>query len=344
MMLRTLRTGLVFVGLTLLLASGCSRKIRQYTPGIVYKPNETVVRVDGQRMTWEQMDKRARNYLKEEVDAKTLFIPPGSEEKALEFFRRKALTLFVNKTAMIEEAKRRGIVISPADRQKFVTEMEGLLKERGIATSLEDFFKKSPLGEKETRREFEDGLLVDKLIQEAVRSKITVTEADREALTSEIISKRRDAKQKADDLRAQLLQKGADFAALIKESTKGDDKRIAGNDLTEITRGRLGDKQIEDAVFGQKINEIGPILDTARGYTIIRVSARTAAKAAVGTTPATPESAHASFISVRTPPMLKGKDMDRVIQERKFSKELANLIKSLHAKAKIETIYKDLVF
>ena len=343
MKLRNLRTGLLFAGLALLLASGCSRKIREYKPGLVYQPNEPVVRVDGQKMTYDQMEKRARNYLKDEVDSKTLFVPQGGEDRALEFFRRKALTLFVNKTVMLEEAKHRGIEVTPADRQKFVTEMEGVLKDRHIAPSLDEFFKKAPLGEKDTRREFEDGLLVDKFIQETVRSKIVVTDPDREALTTEIISKRKEAKQRADDLRAQLL-KGADFATLAKDSSKGDDKRVIGGDLGEVTRGKLGDKQLEDAVFGQKVNEVGPVLDTSRGYILIRVTARTAGKTATASAPAVPESVHASFLNIRTPPMLKEKDMDRVIQSRKFDKQLGDLLKSLRAKAKIETIYKDLVF
>ena len=343
MMLRNLRSGLLFAGLALILVSGCSRKIREYTPGIVYEPNETVLRVSGQKMTWDQVDKRAHYYLKDEIDNKTLFIPQGGEEKALEFFRRKAMTIFVNKTLMLEDAKKRGIEVTPADRQKFITEMEGMLKERRIASSLEEFFKKAPLGEKETRHEFEDGLVVDKLIQEAVKSKITVTEADREALTTEIIAKRRDPNQKADELHTQLL-KGADFATVLKDASKDAEKRIVGGDMGEVARGRLGDKQIEDALFSQKANENGPVLDTSRGYLIIRVASHTAAKAAAGATPAIPESVHASYINVRTPPMLKGKDMDRVVQARKFDKNLADLLKSLRAKAKVETIYKDLAF
>ncbi|MEI8243222.1 MAG: peptidylprolyl isomerase [bacterium] len=343
MMLRSVRTGLLFAGLTLLLVSGCSRKIKEFQPGVVYKPTDTVARVDGQKMTWDQAEKRARNYLKEEVDSKRLFIPQGGEEKAMEFFRRKALTLFVNKTIMVAEAKRRGIAVTPADRQKFVTEMETLLKDRNIAPSLEEFFKKSPLGEKETRREFEDGLLVDKFIQEAVRNKITVADKDREALVTEIIAKRREAKLKADELRAQLAKSG-DFAAMVKDCMKGEDKRVVGGDLGDVVRGRLGDKLVEDAVFSQKINENGPVLDTVRGYMLIRVTARTAAKPAAGATPAVPETVRASFINVRTLPLLKGKELDRMIQERKFSKDMMDLLKSLQSKAKIETIYKNLSF
>ena len=342
MMLRTLRAGLLFAGLALLLTSGCTRKIKPYTPGMVYKANDIAARVDGYTMTWDQMEKRAHKYLKEEVDSKTLLVPPGGEEKALEFFRRKALTLFVNKTVMFEDAKRRGIAVSPSDRQKSVTDAENFMKKHNIASSLDDYFKKSPLGEKEMRREFEDGLLVDKFLRQTVSDKIVVTDADRDALANEIIASRKDAKTKADSLRAQLL-KGVDLNALV-EKEKTNDNRIIGGDLGDVTRGRLGDKQVEDAIFSQKINEVGPVLDTVRGYLLLRVTAHTAAKPAAGATSAVPESVHVSFINVRTPPMLKSKDMDRVIQSRKFDKDLKDLLKSLCAKAQIETIYKELVF
>jgi parvulin-like peptidyl-prolyl isomerase len=343
MTLRVLRAGLLLTGLSLLLAAGCSRKIREYKPGVTYKPDDVVARVDSQRMSWDQMDKRARNFLKEEVDAKKLFIPAGGEEEALGFFRRKALTLFVNKTVMLKEAKRRGIEISTADRKKFIAEVEGVLKERGLAQSLDEFFRKSPLGEKETRREFEDGLYVDRLIQDAVRSKIVVTEDDRKTLITEISAKRREARAKAEELRLQLV-KGADFATLARENTRADDKRVIGGDMGEIQRGRFGDKQVEDQLFAQKLNEIGPVVESARAFLVLKVTSRAPAKPAVGATPAVPESVRASYLSVRTLPILNGKDLDRVLQARKFDKDLADLLKNARAKSKIETIYTDLRF
>ncbi len=341
MTLPLLRPCLLLMTLTMLLASGCDQKIKESKPGVVYKPNDIAVRVNGQKLTWDQMEKRARNYLKDETEAKTLYIPPGGEEKAMEFFRHKAITLFVNKTVLMDEANRRGLKVSAADRQKFVREMEGLLKERGMASSLDEFFQKSPLGEKETRREFEDGLLVDKLIQQGIRDTIVVVDKDREELTTEIIAKRKDARQKADALRAQLL-KGADYALLSKEIASSEDKRLASGDLGELTRDKISDKQIADALFSQKVNEIGPVLETGRGYLLLRVTARTPAKGTAGAAGATPESVRASFISVRTPPLMKSKEMERVLQERKFNKTMSDLLLSLRSKAKIETIYKDL--
>jgi parvulin-like peptidyl-prolyl isomerase len=336
-----MRSSLLLAGLLvapLLLPTGCSPKIKEYQPGVVYQPTDIAARVNGQKLSWDQVEKRARNYLKDEVEARTLYIPPGGEEKAMDFFRRKAITLFVNKTVLMGEAKRRGLTVSSADRQKFVREMEGLLKERNMASSLDDFFQKSPLGEKETRREFEDGLLIDKLIQQGVRDTIKIEEKDRDDLATELIAKRKESRKIADDLRAQLV-KGADFTKLSQEAARGTDKRVSSGDLGEITRGKLGDKQIEDALFSQKVNEIGPVLDTSRGYLLLHVSARTPAKGS------TPESVRASFLSIRTPPLLKGKEeIDRVVKERKFSTTMSDLLQALRQKAKIETIYKDLVF
>ena len=310
--------------------------IRECKPGVVYATNDIVARVDGRTLTWDQMEKRARNYLKDEVDARALNIPSGGEEKALAFFRRKAVTLFVNKEVMLAEARRRGLGVSATAREKFVSEMEGLIQARNLASSLEDFFQKSPLGPDETRREFEDGLVVDRLIQTAVREKVTVTDADREALAVEIIAKRREAKEKADALRAQLV-KGDDFTALA-ENEKREDKRIMTGDLGTVTRGQLSDKVVEEAVFGQDIGEIGPVLNTARGCMIIRVRARAEA------TPELLATARASFILVRMPPDLKEKETEQVIQARKFDKELQAFLASLRAKARIETIFKDLQF
>ena len=47
---------------------------------------------------------------------------------------------------------------------------------------------------------------------------------------------------------------------------------------------------------------------------------------------------------VRMPPDLKEKETQQVIQARKFDKELQAFLASLRAKARIETIFKDLQF
>jgi parvulin-like peptidyl-prolyl isomerase len=342
MTIRSFHAALLMTALFLAMATGCSRKLEPEKPGAKHRSNDVVARVDHHKMVWSELEKRAQSYLKDELDSKTTVIPPGREDEALQFFRRKAVMLYINKTLMYNEAKRRGIQVTKEDREKSVKQIESLLKQRGV-DSLEAFYKKSPLGEKETRREFEDGLIVDKLIDADVRAKISVSDADRDALVREIVTLRQNAKKKVEELRGRLL-KGADLTSLLREASGPDSKSVSGGDLGEITRGRLADKALEDALFSQKINEVGPVMDNPRGYMVLRVSSHTAAKAATATTPAVPETVRASFILVRSPPAIKAKDMDNLIQQRKYQEGLKEMLKNLRAKAKIETIYPDLVF
>jgi len=331
------QTGMIVSGLAaVVLFSGCSRKLVPEAPGAKHKDSDVVIRVDGKEMNWKDVELRARNYLKDEVDSHSLFIPPGREDEALQFFRRKAVMLFANKTVLLDEAKRRGIKVSEADRQASIKQFESLLKDRGFA-SMDDLFKKSPIGEKATRQEFEDGLYVDKLIDAEIRSKLTVTDGDRDRLTNEIITTRKAAKAKIDDLRAKLL-KGADFATLARANSDDINNKNVG-DLGEFPRGRL-EKPFEDAAFSQKVNEIGPIVETRYGYHIIKVAAHTPAKAATATTPATPESVHASHILAKAP-TVSVRDMDVLIKRQKYDSGLKDLLVGLRAKAKIETIYSD---
>ena len=51
----------------------------------------------------------------------------GKREAALQFYRRKAVTAFINRTLLYEEAKRRGITIAPVDRTNAIHQAETLL-------------------------------------------------------------------------------------------------------------------------------------------------------------------------------------------------------------------------
>lgn len=336
---RCLHSFTLLLGVSLLAAAGCSRKLEAEKPGMKHKPGDVVVRVDGHSLTWEDADRRAQSYLKDDVSTKGLLIPKEREEDALNFYRRKAVVLFVNKTVLSGEARRRGITVTDADRQAALKTIEPLLKAQGLS-SLDAFFKKSPLGEKETRREYEDGLHIDKLIGLEVTNKIVVTDADRDAISADIVAKRLEAKRKIDALRAQLV-KGGDFATLARNNSE-DGSKQAGGDLGEFSRGRM-EKAFEDAAFSQRINETGPVVETRYGYHLLKVTAHTAAKAATATTPATPETVRVSHILIRTPPPVTGKDIDNLVRRKKYEVGLRNLLESLRSQARIETIYKDLV-
>ena len=77
-------------------------------------------------------------------------------------------------------------------------------------------------------------------------------------------------KAKIDSLRVQLT-KGNDFAKLAKENSDCPSGKARGGDLGTFARGRMV-KPFENAAFSQKVNEIGPVIETKFGFHIIQVT------------------------------------------------------------------------
>jgi parvulin-like peptidyl-prolyl isomerase len=347
MTIRTLAAGATGAAL-LAVAAGCGRPLPADKEGARHGARDVVARANGHQLRWSDCDKRARAELQQEVTTKLILIPKENEEKALQFFRRKAVVLFVNKHLMLDEAKRRGLTVSATERSEAMKQFEELLQKRGIG-SIDEFVKKSPLGPEATRRELEDDLRVDKLIKTAITGKITISDAEREARARDAATRRGEARRRVEALRLQVV-KGADFAALARQHSEDEATRNRGGDLGDIVRGRA-EKQIEDAAFGLRVNEVSQVLEVQRRgisrtescFVLVKATGRTPAKPAAGTAPAVPESVRASVILVRTDPTMTSREIDEDIRARKYKEGLAALLGELRSKAKIDTIYKDVL-
>ena len=81
---------------------------------------------------------------------------------------------------------------------------------------------------------------------------------------------KKEKKDKITELRKKLL-KGSDFAEIAKENSDCPSGKARGGDLGTFPRGRMV-KAFEDAAFSQKVNEIGPVIETRFGFHIIQVT------------------------------------------------------------------------
>lgn len=321
---------------------GCGRKPAdkaEQTGKAAPSPEYIVAMVNGTPLIWADMEKRAMGYMKDDIETNHLIIPSNRLEEAKEHFRRKSVNAFVFKTIMMDEASKQKIRLTDADRQEGLRSLAVSLKSRNWTTN--DFFSKGPLGEAMMRREFEDGLVIDKLLKLNVRNQLKIGDSDINA-TIAVIDATNDLKRAhLENIRKQILD-GADFADTARNVSECPSAKNGG-DLGELVRGKMP-KPFEDAAFSQDIGAVGPVVASRLGFHIIKVTSRNPAKPATDSTPAIPESVRASHILVKFIPIDRKKITDSIVRT-KFNAGVDTYFKDLKAKSKIECfLYPDMRF
>lgn len=334
------------VAATLVGGFGCKKKGgASAAPGLTDRipqdpPNHYVVAmVNGTPLSWGDMNARAMGFLKDEVDTNHLIIPSNRLEEAKSYFRHRAINTFVFKTVMMDEARKQNIRTTEVDRREGLLILANTLKARNWTTN--DFFLKGPLGEAAMRREFDDGLVIDKLLRSTLRDGIKVD--DKEIMGAiQFIGATNDLrKAKLEDVRKRLLA-GANFEETAKAISE-DPSAPKGGDMGEFARGKLL-KPLEAAAFSQKVGEIGKVVETGLGYHIVKVSAHTPSKAATASTPAIPETVHAAQILIKRIPVDRKRIAESIVKT-KYDAAVRRYYAELKAKSKIECfLYSDMKF
>jgi hypothetical protein len=343
-MRQLLRYSAVLVSGLVLGLCGCGKDSSQNALRSPAKPSEppadhVVAMANGTPLVWAEMEKRAMGYLKDDVETNHLIIPTNRMDEAKEYFRRRAINAFVFKTLMMDEAAKQNIKLTDADRQEGLWSLSQSLKVRNWTTN--DFFLKGPMGEATMRREFADGLIIDKLLKVHVRNSLKLADSEiADAIAS--IDATNDLKRvKLEAVQKQLLA-GANFEDVARSLSECPSAKNGG-DLGEFARGKM-DKAFEAVAFGQAVGVVGPVVQTRFGYHIVKVTAHTPAKAATASTPAVPETVRASHILLSRIPVDRKRITDTLLRS-KYNLGVQKYYAELKAKSKIECyLYKDMTF
>jgi peptidyl-prolyl cis-trans isomerase C len=314
-------------------------------------PNEVIASVNDKKYLRKDMDKMVNALLKAQN------VPAGQIAQAKEYFEQRAALNFIMKTLLLDEAKKQSITVTDDDRKAQLAKIEEALKPQNMTP--EQYFKEAPLGEEAAKAEFEEGLIIDKLIQKNVLAGIKIDEedvkktiADIEKSNAEIVEKNKSLeadkaakKAKIESIKKQL-DGGADFAELAKANSDCPSGQ-KGGDLGEFTRGKMV-KPFEDAAFAQEVGKVGDIVETQFGYHLIKVTAKTPATAAQGDAPASPESVTASHILVKVEqaqqpqPVPTAEQVTEQLKQGKSREAVQKYLDELKGAAKIETIFEGL--
>ncbi|MBO4286863.1 MAG: peptidylprolyl isomerase [Kiritimatiellae bacterium] len=299
-----------------------------------------VAQVDGTPLTWGEMEKRANGFLQDDINVNHLMIPKGKMEEAKTFFRRKAVNTFVFKTVMMNEALRRKIKLSPLDERESYQNLARTLEKRHWTTN--DFFNKGPLDPATMRREFQDGMVIDKLLKVVVRPTLKVVDEEIRVHSAQLQQTNDLIRARLENVRQQLL-KGADFEQTARAVSECPSSK-KGGDIGEFARGGRLPKEVEEQAFRQDIGEIGPVVRSSLGYHILKVTAKMPKRAKTDTTPEVPESIRLSHILFRSIPINR-KAISDVILKLKYDQGVNEFYQKLLSTASVECfLYPDMTF
>lgn len=242
-------------------------------------------------------------------------IPKEQIEYARKQIANQCVQSFLVEKVLVAKAKATGVVVTDADRKARENEFLKAIanaKSPDAPKTVDDFFKKHPLGEARARAEFENGILIDKMIKEA-QAKAPKTKdhkAEAQKMIDNIVSNNATAKtgdadvlKKIQELKAQLDKTPAaeiekKFAELAKENSACPSSQ-KGGDLGEFTHGQMV-KEFDEMAFKLPLKKVSDPVKTQFGYHLILVTKKVPAVEAKDNQPASPEKVQASHILLKT--------------------------------------------
>lgn len=229
---------------------------------------DAAIAVDGLEVPWGDLRKALRLPVKPQA--------PMADDTIKE--ARTLVERFVQKTLLIADARRRGLVVTPEDRQAHIEQLRQALE--GTTTNVDDYLKQFPeVPTTPLQSSLDETILVLKLGQalaaEAAVSDAEVDQALQAAASLRAAADRRNAETRQEGERlAALAEARTDdgFAALAREHSVGREGPEGGV-LGIVTRAEMV------LVNGPLVSALGPgdtsvLLETPTAFRILRILER----------------------------------------------------------------------
>ena len=278
-------------------------------------------------------------------------IPAEQLEYAKQSIANQIVQRFIIEKVLVAKAKEGGFAVTDADRKAREEEfLKATAKMPDAPKSVDEYFKKFPLGEARARAEFENGILIDKMIK-AEQAKAPKKDYAAEAQTmidnivsnnavaakseSEILKKIKGLKAQLDKVPAAELPKK--FAELAKANSACPSS-AKGGDLGEFTHGQMV-KEFDEVAFKLPVNTVSEPVKTQFGYHLVMTTKKIPAVEAKGDKPAEPEKVQASHILLKAEKVQdvpKKEDVIKFAEKRDERSFMQDFVQKQIKAAKIE--------
>jgi parvulin-like peptidyl-prolyl isomerase len=314
--------------LSICLGVGC-QKGEVVAPGD--QPAKTVVAVvNGKPLLFGEMSQRADGYLKYAMKEEHLAFASNMLAQAKDHFRQQAVKMFIYRTIMLDEAARLKISIGPQELTLGMQQLSFALAKKNSNTN--EFFNNGPQPPEIMQRYFEDGLIIEKMLNQEIQKKIRVNDQAVEAVAATIAVSNEVRRATLDTIRKQIIG-GAQFEDVAKVVSECPSAK-KGGDLGEFSRGKM-DKAFEEVAFKLKAGEMSQVFETKFGFHVVKVFAHNKAQLAKNGVPAIPETVRASHILLRRISDDRTK-IATMLYKAQYQQESQKFFEELRAKATIE--------
>ena len=273
--------------------------------------DEVAISVNGEALMQSQIDEDVAKF----IEAQGGKIPAEQIDYAKKMIANQLVQSFISTRVLVAKAKAEGFEATEADMKEREAEfLKAVAKMPDAPKSLEEQFKKFPLGEERAREEFMNGIAIDKLIKsyaaKASAGKDYTAEAQKmiDGIVSNnatIAASEAAALKKIKELKAQLDKLAKDEKALAEkfaELAKANSdcpSSAKGGDLGEFTRGQMV-KEFDEAAFSLPVGKVSDPVKTQFGYHLVMTTAKIPAVEAKDGKAAEPEKVKASHILAKT--------------------------------------------
>ena len=294
--------------------------------------DEVAVSVNGETLMQSQIDEDVSKVLEMQKGR----IPAEQIDYAKKMIANQLVQSFISSKVLVAKAKAEGLEVTDADMKEREAEFLKAVAGRPDAPkSLEEQFKKFPLGEKRGREEFANGILIDKLIKsyaaKANADKDYAAEAQKviDGIVSNnatVATSEADALKKIKELKAELDKLSKDEKALAEkfaELAKANSdcpSSAKGGDLGEFGHGQMV-KEFDETAFALPVGKVSDPVKTQFGYHLVMTTAKTPATEAKDGKAAEPEKVRASHILIKAKTAQEVPAKEKVVENLKKQDE-----------------------